>query len=189
MKRTLLVVTGPPCAGKTTLAAQLGRDLSLPVIHRDVLKEILFDTLGVKDRAWSREVGGASYALLYSFLESLLRVGYPCIVETSFEPERASSRLKSLCKTYGFVPLEILCTSDLETFRERYKVRLASGERHVGHVDHLNLDEISARWVSGARGSLELGGRSIQVDTTSFGERERALLLGELQKTLYAVVE
>ena len=48
MKRILLVVTGPPCAGKTTLAAQLGLELSLPVVHRDVLKEILFDTLGSK---------------------------------------------------------------------------------------------------------------------------------------------
>ena len=183
MKRTLLVVTGPPCAGKTTLAAQLGRELSLPVIHRDVLKEILFDTLGAKDRVWSREVGGSSYVLLYSFLESLLSAGYPCIVETSFE-KRASARLKALCETYGVVPVEILCTSDLETFYKRYKARLESGERHAGHVDHLNLDEISSRWVSGERGSLELGGQSLRVDTTDFGNPERALLVRKLQEIL-----
>ena len=183
MKRILLVVTGPPCAGKTTLAAQLGRELSLPVIHRDVLKEILFDTLGVKDRAWSREVGGSSYVLLYSFLESLLSAGYPCIVETSFE-RRASARLKNLCDTYNFTPVEILCTSDLETFRKRYQARLESGERHAGHVDHLNLNEISSRWISGERGSLGLGGQSIRVDTTNFGNLERDLLLEDLQKIL-----
>ncbi len=180
MKRILVVVTGPPCAGKTTLAAQLGHELSLPVIHRDVLKEVLFDTLGVKDRAWSREVGGASYVLLFSFLKSLLSAGYPCIVETSFE-RRASNKLKALCETYNFVPVEILCTSDLETFRKRYKTRLESGERHAGHVDHLNLDEISARWVSGERGSLELGGQSIQVDTTNFGQLERDALTKKLR--------
>lgn len=189
MKRTLIVVTGPPCTGKTTLAAQFGRELSLPVVHRDVLKEILFDTLGAKDRAWSREVGGASYDLLFSFLESLLRAGYPCITESNFELGRAADRLKSLCETYKFTPVEVLCTADPATLRERYLTRLGSGERHVGHVDHLNLDEISQRWANNQYGSLGLGGRSIRVDTTRFGERERALLLGELQKTLHAAVE
>ena len=185
MKRVLLVVTGPPCAGKTTLAAQLGLELSLPVIHRDVLKEILFDTLGVKDRAWSREVGGSSYDLLFSFLESLLQVGYSCIAESNFEIGRATDRLKGLCKTYGFTPLEILCTAEMKTLRERYLARLESG-RHPGHVDHLNLDDISERWANNRHGSLGLGGQSIQVDTTSFGSHERDVLTKELQKILGA---
>ena len=184
MKRTLLVVTGPPCAGKTTLAAQLGRELSLPVIHRDVLKEILFDTLGSKDRAWSREVGGASYDLLFSFLESLLSTGHPCIAESNFELGRAADRLKSLCETYGFTAIEILCTADTAILRQRYLARLESGARHRGHVDHLNLDDISARWANNQHGSLELGGQSLRVDTTSFGNPERTLLKRELQDML-----
>ncbi len=181
MARTLIVVTGPPCAGKTTLAAQLGRDLSLPVIHRDVLKEILFDSLGVRDRAWSREVGGSSHDLLFSMLESLLKVGYPCIVESNFEVGRASVRLEQLCKTSGFVPVEILCTAETETLRRRYLARLESGERHAGHVDHLNLDETSARWVNSRHGSLGLGGPNLRVDTTNFGKAEYDLLLSEIK--------
>ena len=181
MKRTLIVVTGPPCAGKTTLAAQLGRELSLPVIHRDVLKEILFDTLGVKDRAWSREVGGSSYDLLFSFLESLLSAGYPCIAESNFELGRAADRLKSLCETYGFTAVEVLCTAAPAILRGRYLARLESGERHAGHVDHLNLEAISERWANNQHGSLELGGQSLRVDTTDFGEPERDALLKELR--------
>ncbi len=184
MKRILLVVTGPPCAGKTTLAAQLGLELSLPVIHRDVLKEILFDALGSKDRAWSRDVGGASYDLLFSFLESLLQAGYPCIAESNFEIGRPSVRLKGLCETYNFTPVEILCTAETEVLRERYITRLDSGARHQGHVDHLNLDDISARWANNQHGSLELGGQSIRVDTTKFGNPEQALLRRELQDIL-----
>ena len=189
MNRTLIVVTGPPCAGKTTLAAQLGRALSLPAVHRDALKEILFDTLGVKDRAWSREVGGSSYDLLFSFLESLLKAGYPCIAESNFEVGRTSTRLKNLCETYNFTPIEILCTAETETLRERYLARLESGQRHEGHVDHLNLDDISTRWANNQHGSLGLGGHSIRVDTTDFGETERASLIDDLRKTLYVPVE
>jgi 2-phosphoglycerate kinase len=55
MHRPLLVIiTGPPAAGKTTLGRQLAGALSLPFIHKDGIKEILFDVLGWRDRAWSR---------------------------------------------------------------------------------------------------------------------------------------
>ncbi len=180
--RTLIVVTGAPCAGKTTLAELLGRELSLPVIHRDALKETLFDTLGSGNRAWSRTLGGASYDLLFSVLETLLRAGCPCIAESNFEAGRAANRLRGLYETCSFTPVEILCTADLETLRRRYQARLAS--RHPGHVDHLNLDEISAWWTGGRHGSLDLGGRSILVDTTEFGHNGQELLVSRLQKIL-----
>lgn len=148
-----------------------------------MLKEILFDTLGVKDRAWSRAVGGSSYDLLFSMLESLLQAGCPCVAESNFELGRAAERLKSLCETYGFTPVEIFCTAEVKTLRRRYLARLESGERHAGHVDHLNLDDISARWANDRHSSLGLGGQSIRVDTTNFGGLEYALLIREVQFT------
>ncbi len=180
--RTLIVVTGAPCAGKTTLAELLGRELSLPVIHRDALKETLFDTLGSGNRGWSRTLGGASYDLLFSVLETLLRAGCPCIAESNFEAGRAANRLRGLYETCSFTPIEILCTADLETLRERYRARLAS--RHVGHVDHLNAATNEASLTGERHGSPDLGGQSVRVDTTRFGETERAILVSALQKVI-----
>ena len=60
----LLLVSGPPVAGKTTLARRLAAEFGLPLINKDGIKELLFDTVGTHDYAWSQNLGRASIALL-----------------------------------------------------------------------------------------------------------------------------
>jgi molybdopterin-guanine dinucleotide biosynthesis protein len=43
---TLVLVTGPPASGKTTLARPLASYLGLPLLGKDTIKEALFDALG-----------------------------------------------------------------------------------------------------------------------------------------------
>lgn len=175
---TLIVVTGASCAGKTTL----GEALSLPVVHRDVLKEALFDTLGTDDREWSRTLGGASYELLFTVLGTLMRAGCSCVVESNFEASRHTEHLRGLCETYGFTPVKILCTADLETLRGRYRKRLRL--RHPGHVDHVNEATNEASWTGGRHGLLDLGGQTMTVNTARFGGLERNSLLKHLKSQL-----
>ena len=47
-KPLLFVITGRPATGKTTLARRLAVDLRLPLIHKDGLKESLYDALGAR---------------------------------------------------------------------------------------------------------------------------------------------
>jgi predicted kinase len=61
----LVIVSGPPCSGKTTLARWLAKELALPLIAKDNIKELLFDHLGWSDRAWSKKLGRATYPLIY----------------------------------------------------------------------------------------------------------------------------
>ncbi len=47
----LLVVTGMPSSGKTTVAEDLARRLRLPLIAKDEIKESLYDSRGAEDVA------------------------------------------------------------------------------------------------------------------------------------------
>ena len=76
----VLIVAGPPASGKTTLARSLAESLTLPPFVKDDFKEVLFDTLGWSDRAWSRKLGGVSMQLLFAALEVELRAARSCIV-------------------------------------------------------------------------------------------------------------
>lgn len=45
----LVVVSGPPASGKTTLAATLAEHLRVPVLGKERFKETLYEVLGTGD--------------------------------------------------------------------------------------------------------------------------------------------
>ena len=80
----MLIVTGPPASGKTTIGRPLARALALPFLSKDLFKESLFDSLGGSDREWSRRIGLASTQLLFRCAEALLEAGHSCALESNF---------------------------------------------------------------------------------------------------------
>ncbi len=175
----IIVVTGPPASGKTTLATALSERLRLPLIAKDPIKELLYEAFGTGDREWSRHLGRATYPLLFHFLEGQLRAGRPCVVDGSFGPVEANAAFADLHVRLPFTALQLHCTAPSEVLLGRYAERAAS--RHPGHLDAAILDEVGAGLEEGRWRPLDLPGRLVEIDTTTFadGAVEHALSLAD----------
>ena len=118
----LVIVTGLPGSGKSTLSNELAARLSLPLIAKDRYKEILFDALGIGDRAWSRKLGQAAIALQYDAMASVR----DAVVDSGLWPGMSEPELKSL----DLRMIQVFCQCPFEIARDRYFARV----RHAGFI-------------------------------------------------------
>jgi glucokinase len=151
---TLVLVTGPPASGKTTLAQPLAHHLGLPLLGKDIIKEALFDTLGTGDRAWSRRLGRASYRVLLAMLGEVSAA----VVDANFYPDHGPSLLQACPR-----PIEVFCRCPATEVERRFTRRAPT--RHPGHVDHVLDDQLKAA-LDGGMAPLGLGGPVLEVDTS-----------------------
>jgi predicted kinase len=183
----LIIVTGRPAAGKSTLAVWLGKQLAFPVISKDSIKEVLFDQLGWQDREWSKMLGRASVELMYYFAQVQLELGKSVILDNAFHPDLASPKLQALEKQYKANVLQIICDTNSDILFERFRQRAKSGMRHDGHVDMQSLDELKAHLKQEYLLRLDIGGPVLQVDTTDLAALRYELILEQVKTVIESV--
>jgi predicted kinase len=182
----VVIVTGPPCTGKTSLARRLAADLGLPLMCKDTIKETLFEVLGVTDRAGSKRLGGASMEVLYTFIEAQLAAGQSCVAEGNFDVGYSTPVLRRLAREYPHTSIQVNCCADPAVLRERFRRRSLSGERHPGHQDHLPRDPSLDAPIPGRTPPLEIRGHVIELDTSDFSALDYPALLAHIRSIAHS---
>jgi predicted kinase len=159
----LVIVGGAPATGKTTLAERLAAGLALPVLTKDEIKERLADALGAGDRQRSRELGVATYTLLYGLAGRLLDAGIGIVLEANFHRDRSDAPLRDLAARSD--ACVVLCRIDAVTRRTRFAGRGVSGERHPVHLD---TEILANEWSDDDSAfAIDVGTRRLIVDTST----------------------
>jgi predicted kinase len=163
----VIIVTGPPASGKTTIGRPLAAALGLPYFSKDDIKESLFDSLGSQDREWSRRIGLASVRLLFRCAQTLLECSQSFALESNFYPQWDTPRFRELHTHFGCRFIQVVCTADTTTLIDRFSRRATSGDRHPGHADASSLHDLLPRIASERWDALDLPGPVLTIDSTT----------------------
>jgi predicted kinase len=173
----LVIVSGKPSSGKSTLARRLAeRDaLGLPLLSRDAIKVGLVETHANAEtgaRRWTVETDALrativprSYAIFYQTIEAWLRAGVSLIAEYGFVRGRSESDLRPLIKLAWAVVVH--CVTSPEEARRRFIAR----ERSDPHSRPDRLGGIIEQMEKGTFGwsaseAMDLDIPMLHVDTT-----------------------
>lgn len=161
---TLVIISGPPGAGKSTLARPLANALGLPLISKDAIKEQLADALGDTALNISRKLGLAATMQLYATANELLRYGHGVVVESFFHKGISEQDLFGLVQTSQAVLVHV--HADNEILFSRNERRASDPERHPIHQDANRMVDLKRYLAEGVADMLELDCPNIVIDTT-----------------------
>lgn len=169
----LLIITGAPATGKTTIFETFVENSDVIGISKDTFKELMFDSMGKVDLDLSKKLGIASYNLLFNLIENFASSDKNIIVEANFRPRFDEVTLRELVKKYDIDVLQILCEASPETVLTRLKDRKNNGARHDNHFDIGRDEEFKKQILDGDYRLFDLdGAKKIILNTDRFLEEE-----------------
>jgi predicted kinase len=162
---TLIVVSGPPGSGKTTLAHQIARVVGCPAICRDEIKEGMAHATPGFTPGPGDDLTARTLPTFFAVLEVLLTAGVTTVAEAAFQDRNWRPHLSPLL---SLARLRIVhCATDPGVAFQRILRRGAASGTRAAHPDPGPADEAGYLRRHREFDRVALDAPSIEVDTTS----------------------
>jgi predicted kinase len=150
----LVVVSGVPGGGKTTLAQRLAAELRLPHLNRDLVRDGIWATDGINAGAATWEIWMAAVTLYLRHRVSIV------VDQTMYRGLSDVTIARELAPMSLLVNVHVTATNA----RERFASRIAGDVRGAPYLEHAlaRFDEIH----DDVAAPMDFGGAQLLVDTT-----------------------
>lgn len=183
MKPTLIIISGFPATGKTTIAKKIAEKFQLPLITADDLKELMFDRISNwEDPKMFDSVSKASYDIMYHTVGKILSSGKSCMMEGFLLPKMAEPRIEKLKKELGCNLFQINFHCKSEVLIERYQKRAGTDERHPCHPENIPLDDFIKK--NGKSDEVRIDGETYEADSTDFSKIDEEAIFEKVKEIL-----
>jgi len=134
-KPFVIVVTGRPGSGKTTLAHKLAKRICCPALCRDEFKEGYIHTMGGSHASLGQDINRRLYSIFFETVEFVVSKGLSIVIEAAFQHKLWAPKLTHLVDV-SRVSI-VVCTVDPNLARSRWVERsLADSTRERFHGDN-----------------------------------------------------
>lgn len=135
-KPVLVIVTGSPASGKSTLSHLLSTELNYPLLSRDEMKEGYINTLGITHSDLSEKTAWHIYETFFMTINLLISRSISVIIEAAFQHKLWEPKIKSIMN-HAEIKI-IICKVPPDLARERFNTRrMSNPDREKYHGDRL----------------------------------------------------
>ena len=140
----MILVSGMPASGKSTLVEQLASELRFPFFTKDGIKELLFDAEAVPvdelDEETSERLGAQAITALYHIAQRILDAGGSVLLEANFRAELTRTQIEPF-RSQAIVR-QVACKLPMDKIVERFEERQQGDERHPVHAGVDDVDQL-----------------------------------------------
>lgn len=123
MPGRLVLISGLPAAGKTTLAARLGRDLPAPVIHRDLLRRRVLFPIADALPETRDHIPEATNRMVVGMLEAIVDAGGLAVLDGNFNNPYHGAAVRDSLAERDVRCFEVCVWGDADELRRRFIAR------------------------------------------------------------------